>query len=333
MAEETIQQEPKVDVEALRASIDAAHRTKAPQQPKEPEPPKQETVKQEPPKQEQKQDDGPGGIKELRTEFKARGEKLRTLEQQLSEFEGTKKERDELKARIEELEKKQESYKKIESVAALEQSEEFQNKYIKGREQHVTRLKELAELADVPESELMQAVSKKGKDRIAALDDLLGAASRFVSDDIVQEIKAMDRLDSERASELAHANETMEERRRDRENESRRRRDEQARLRTEAWQNTETRLSDELGLSRDQKEAAAKFYRENKDATKAAEITLKGHAYDALQAKLKEAQEELARYRTSEPGLRAGVREAEVDPDRNLSISERINKQLHQRGY
>lgn len=273
------------------------------------------------------------GIKAMRSELEARGEKLKTLEQQLADFEGTRKERDELKSRIESLEAERDRLKKVESVAALEQSEEFQNKYNKGIENSYKRLAELSEYAGIHPDALQLALSKTGRDRVEAMEEILADAGRYLSEDIVTEIKTIDRLSEEKNRELSNAENALKERMAEREHQSRRMTEEQTKARMNAWKQVNERLSGELGLGEDIVSAANEFYTKNTDAGKAAEITIKGHAYDALSAKVAELTAELSKYQRQTPGVRAGVRSSDIAPDEKLSVADRINKQLQDMGF
>lgn len=340
--------EGNIDLASLQASMDAARKFEKDATPVATEAPKEKVVVTDPeaakalepkPEQEPKaesksepKDEGKG-IKALRTELEARGEKLKSLEQQLAEFEGTKKERDELKGRIETLERERERLSKIESVAALEQSPEFQQKYVDGRNGHLAKLQELAGYADIDFSDLQSALGKSGRERVAAMEEILAATGRYIAEDIVQEVKMLDRLDAERASELANASEALKRRVEEREYMSRKQLEEIGKVRTEAWRSVESKLASELQLSDDIKNAATEFYNTNRDAAKAAEITLKGHAFDALNAKLAELQKELSRYQKQTPGVSAGVRATEGSIDDNLTVAQRINKQLEEMGF
>jgi hypothetical protein len=248
-----------------------------------------------------------GKLKTYEKTLAERDTELEGLKKQVTEFEGTRKEYDELKARVSEVEKERDAYKKLESVAALEQSPDFQKKYVEGRNAAVAHLKELATLADIPADDLEAALSKTGRARVQAMDDLLGSVSRYVSDDIVQTIRHIDGLDAEKHGELSAAEQRMQERRAAQETAERRGREERSAAREKAWQSTASALAKDIGLSDKDVADAGEFYKSNKDAAKAAEMVLKGKAFDAIRKERDDLKAELAKYDKATPRVEAGA--------------------------
>lgn len=283
---------------------------------------KPETAAAEPKQSDAKKPEAEkGGIQELRKSREEAIEKLKThektlaereqklseLEKQVQEFDGTRKEYEALQKRIGEVEEERDKYKKLDSIAAWEQDTETHKKFVEPHGKAIERLKELAGLADLDPDELVAAASLTGKAKVQALDSMLEGASRFVSDDIVQTVRFLDELSAARAEELANVDQRMQERRIARENEGRKAIAERTAVRDTAWKVTTELMAKETGLSETEVAAAAEFFKTNKDAGKAAAITLKGHAYDAVKAENAALKAELAKYDKAAPKIEAGL--------------------------
>lgn len=255
-----------------------------------------------------------------------RDTELTGLRKQVTEFDGTLKEHEALKARVATAEQERDKYKKLDSIAAWENDPDTQKKYTEGGKKAADRLRELATLAEIDPDELVSAAGKTGKDKIRALDELLGGASRFVTDDIVQTVRFMEELAAERADELANVEQRMQERRANKETADRQSRAERAAVRDTAWKVTSELLAKDIGLPEPDIAKAGEFFKTNKDAGKAAEITLKGHAFDAVRAENIALKAELAKYDKASPGVHAGVGtnavKVDVKAERRAMIAE-----------
>jgi uncharacterized protein YciI len=241
-------------------------------------------------------------IKATKAALHERETKLAEAQQQLADFEGTRKERDTLRGRIEKLEKERDEMKRLESVSALEQSPEFRQKYEEGRKTHVEHLRELATLADIDPQELLDAVGKKGREHVQAMNNILCSAGEFVSGDIVATVKAIQALDADRAKELASASEVMQQRIYEREKIERQRAAERNESRAKAWQDVSGKLSKELGLTAEEVAEGEDVYKNNQDPGKAAEMILRAiHS-----RRVANLEAEIAKRRAATPGFKAG---------------------------
>lgn len=268
-------------------------------------------------------------IEKIKTHEKTLAERdteLTTLRKQVGEFDGTRKEYETLKARVAEVEKERDQYKNLDSIAAWESDPETHKKFTEPQVKAVERLKELAGMADLDPDELIDAVSKTGKAKVQALDALLEGASRFVSDDIVQTVRFLDELAAARADELANVDHRMQERRAAKETESRKGREERAAVRDTAWKITSDHMAKELGLDEKAVGTAGEFFKSNKDSGKAAEITLKGHAFDAMRERAEKAEAELAKYDKASPKIEAGVGTAAAKTDVKTARKDMIRE-------
>ena len=321
-----------IDIDAAKASMDAAFRTEVKQQPAKqavtptPEP------KVEPQKPPQAQDHTPKG---LRDALEARNRELKELQAKLAEYEPRLKEVDTFKSDFEKtkaerdaLAGERDEYKKLQSVAALEQSPDFQKKYVQGSEMLRNRLQQLAEMAGVAPAELFAAASKTGKDRYSSLDELIDGAPKSLQGKLLSTIDEMDNLAASRQEELSKAHELMQQRVQEHESNDRRTREERARIRDEAWSSAVAKLGKDTGLSESEIHSAFDFIKSNKDASRAAEITLKGHAYDKLATELASLRAEVRAYQDGTPRVGAGARNshgADADLDK-MPLAQRMNE-------
>jgi DNA repair exonuclease SbcCD ATPase subunit len=330
--------------ETYRASMDAAFKGTAPQ-PVIQRDPEAKVVPQPgaPPAQAKpevvpQQDKTPKGLRE---ELEKRATRVKELESKLAEYEPRIKEADtfktELQKRQEELEaiaKERDGLKKLESVAALEQSPEFQKKYVQGREALATRLQQLAEMAKISPAELLSAAQKPEAERYTALEDLISSAPRLLQDKLVRTVEELDALDIARRDELSQAHERMQERLREKETGDRRTREERLKTRTEAFDTVAARLKGE-GLD----DATIAAHRDSFISNKitpaaAAEAYLKGQRYNTMAAKVKELEAEVLAYQSGTPGVRAGKTHSggnNSDLD-NMPLQQRMNELAKRRG-
>ncbi len=247
-------------------------------------------------------------LKTQETAVKERDSQLTELRAQLAEFEGTRKERDELKTQIHSVVKERDSLKKLESKSALEESEPFQEKFVRGEQKNIERLRELAVLADIAPDELLSVIEKTGKAHVQAMDEILGNASSYVGQDIVQTVKAIQALRAERSEQLARADEVMQQRIAERTQSERQKADERSQVRTKAWESVAPALAKELGLKDEQVSEAETFFKTNKDAGKSAEMLLRAQAQKTAEARVKELETELAKYDGAKLKIEADLR-------------------------
>lgn len=331
-----------VNAEALKTSMSAAFRHEKTPDPviqRNPEP--RVVVGDTPPLETKVSPEPDKTPKGLRDALEARNKRVKELEDQLKEYEPKVKELDTFRTKAEQLQAERDSIaserdglKKLESVAALEQSPEFQKKYVQGREALVGQLKTLAQYAEVPEEDLFAAVSKTGKDRYRALSDLVGSAPDMLRTELLEAIRALDTLDGQRFEELSKANDIMQERVRDRETQERRKGEERSSIRTKAWDEVSARMKTELGLSDEVISVAAEAYKTNRDPAKAAEMVIKAHAADAALKELLELREEVKGYQGAMPGVRAGKTGADLqDADlAKLPLAQQMNEKARRLG-
>lgn len=338
VAEAPAQEISGADVEALKSSMAQAFRhenTPTIQRSPETKVVTETTPPQPNPKPTEPKPEDKGGIKGMRAELDKAHAELKEFKAKMPEYEGVKTEYQKLQeahAKREEdykaVTEERDKYKKLESVSALEQSPEFQAKYVQGRETMVMQLQQLAEYAGVPKEDLFAAIGKTGKDRYTALDDLVSSAPSILKDDLLNHIKSLDALDYERHQQLSNADKVMQERLRERETVDRRTREEKAKTRAEAWEKTAPELAKELGLSEDDLKTASEFFKSNRDPVKAAQAAVRAQAIPALQKRLTEALEEIAGYQGAAPGLRAGKPNTGGDDKRfeGMTLAQQMNE-------
>jgi hypothetical protein len=318
--------------EQALASMQQAHKTE-PRPKAEPtvQPPAETKVVQTDATKPPAQDHTPKGLREaLEREIKARKdieEKLKGYEGLKPQLEAVQAERDKFKTDYESTAKQAEELGKLQSVAALEQSRPFQEKYVQGKNMLVTRLTQQAEMAGIAPADLIEAASKSGKERYTAIEEVISQAPRLLQDDLIRTIRDIDHLDADKSAELSQASEKMQERIREQETGDRRTREERQRAKQEAWDTTSTRLKTELGADDDTIKKAAEFYQSNRDLSKTSEIVIKGHAYDAMKAERDALKAEVLGYQGQTPGLRSGGGKlAPADPDAKVPLHLSMNK-------
>lgn len=251
--------------------------------------------------------------KKFRTAHKETLSQVDTLKAQLSEFEGTRKERDELKAKISEFEERQKELEKIDSLSKLENLPDFRSKYVDARNSAMKKIDELAGYSDIDPADIRAALAKTGKERYAALEDVLTIAPSITKSKIVGLIDQIESIDVQRQEELANAQESLKRRQEDQEKAQRQQEEEQTKRLEETFQKTSSQLGKELGIDPSAIDKARDFYMKNNDIAKAAEIILKATHFDATKEereKLAKEVEELradnARLRGASPGLGSG---------------------------
>jgi len=244
--------------------------------------------------------------KAYRKTVEERAAEIDGLKKQITEFDGTRKEHETLKEQLSRVEQERDTYKKVQSRAALEATPEYQQEFVADREAAVSRTKELAEAASIDPEALVAALSKKGKAQIQALDELLSGASRFVTEQITQEVRAINGLDAKRAQALENADALMKSRTEEQTTAERRQQEERSKVRAQAWQETSAKVKTDLGLDDKTVEAAHEQFKSNRDAGKAAESWLKASHYDTVRAERDSLKAELERVIKANPGVAAG---------------------------
>ena len=337
---------PTIAVDKMQAAIDAAfkHDTKEPiiqQQQKEVVVTKDEPVKTEvkpevkaEPKADEgepipKEFEGKDWAKNLNKSHREAVSKLKTLETQLADFEGTRKERDELKARVTEMEAKVTEYKQGQSASALERDPDFRKKYVDGRNSQVEKLKSLASAGDIDGDALMAALSKTDpKERLRALDDVVQDAPRILQTKLVSVIDQIETLDEQRNAELRDADEAFSRRETERTQRERQVGEQRSKAALEAWQEA-AKDAEKYGLDSKAVQEAEEFFKSNKDISKAAQAVVKAKAADVLMAKLEELESELAEFRKASPGIKSGVDAGGKAVDPNMSVKDMILQTYH----
>jgi len=333
-----------IDPTAMRAAFDAAL-TKS--KPSIIEPPKKEVVvSQEPiktpetlageaPAQDEDKDiptefKGKDWVKNMRNAHKEAVGKLKILEGQLVDFEGTRNERDDLKARIAEFDAKVSEYKQGQSATALERDPDFRKKYVDGMAQHVSKLESLADVGGLDKDALKAALAQKEpKERVRALDDVVQDAPRYLQGKIIAAIDQIETLEEERAAELKNADESYSLREAERARSERESEERRAKESLDAW-NAAQKLAGDYGLDTVAVREAEEFFKNNADIGKAAEAVVKSRAADVLKVKVRELEGELAKYRQASPGIRTGSSHGN-EGDANLTFAQRVLKGLNNR--
>ena len=256
--------------------------------------------------------------------------KLKELQGQLTDFEGTRKERDELQTKIEELRQQNAEYKKGQSATALEMDPDFRKKYVDGRNTQVNTLKTLSDNSDIDFNALQSAMAKTGKERFRALDDVISDAPRSLQTKLLNAIDSLDSLESARAEELSNADAAFSQRQSARQEAERAQSEQRTKVALDAW-NEAQKIATDLGLDSTAVQEAEAFFKSNKDVKKAAEAVVKAKATDVLQAKVKELQAELEKIHQTSPGVRSGNTTGNDPGSAKLSFSESVLAQLHRR--
>lgn len=260
----------------------------------------------EPARKENQEAPEKGPMAELRKAHKTQLDRADALEKQLSEFEGTKKERDELKEKYESAQSDIAKARKIESVAALEQDEDFQSKYVAGKDKLIASLKDIASTGNIEEGEIFKAMQiADKKSRIEAINNIYTQLPEYLRDDLRTALKGIEKLDADRANELSHAEDVLAKRLEDNRSKKRQKTESESAESKAAWDEVASQAKD-MGLTDDQVMEAKEFYFKNKDRKKAALTVMEARRVKVLEAKLAEAQEEIGRYKGASPGIRAG---------------------------
>lgn len=249
----------------------------------------------------------------VRDTVKTKDTELSTLQQQLSDFEGTKKERDELKGRITDLEKKEQEWNEVRSVSELERRPDYQRDFIKPREEAAKQLSELAGYAEIKPEELKAAVAKTGKARFDALEEVLAGVSGSLRGRIERIVDRLDELDTAAGVARQNAAEEIQRRETQTQQQQRQRVEEFNKQAVAVFDSTAAELKD-LGLTPEEVAAAKVDFTQNKDIGKASKILLKAYALDhtakeltEARVKLKEMGDELARLKKASPDADAGT--------------------------
>lgn len=264
-------------------------------------------------------------VKTFRKTVEERTTEIDGLKKQISEFDGTRKEYETLKEQLLKVEQERDTYKKVQSRASLEATPEYREKFVDGRNKAVVRVKELAEAASIDPEALISALDKKGKAQIQALDELLNGASRFVTEEITQEVRAINGIDAERAQALENADKLMQSRTQEQETATRRQQEERSKVRAQAWQDTSAKLKTELGLDDKTVENAHELFKSNRDAGKAAEAYLYRAHYDTVRAERDALKTELEKFIKTDPGVSAGGKDAASKKETRADLISRVD--------
>lgn len=275
--------------------------------------------------------------KKFRGEHQAAKQELASLKTQLSDFEGTRKERDELKGKITDYETQIQTLKEVDSLTRLQNDPDFQAKYDIPRKGICDKLKEQAEYGDIDPKELINVLGKSGKEKIQALEDIISTAPSIVKGKIVALIDQLDTIDTERASELTNASHNLEKRTKDREASNKKQREDYEKNALETFSRKSESLEKELGIPKEIIDKAREFFTKNHDLDKATEIIIKGMYADHLkvtgadsQKKIADLEKELAEYRNANPSIRSGSPLSPTSPDKDLGYVEAIQKAVRE---
>lgn len=255
---------------------------------------------------------------------------------QLSEFEGTKKERDDLKSRIEAMEGELKGYKEIDSIVKLENSPSFKREFVEPRNQAVATMKELAGYGGVDAMALQSAISLTGKAKLDALETILSdVSSTLLRGKLERVIDQIECLDSKMAQERSNADASIKERDTRAQAKQRENSEQFKAGAKQAFDTVAARLSKELGIDTETIESARKFYESNEDLGAVAERIIKAHVADAtvaekqaLKKELEETKTELERYRKGSPGLNGGTGERSGAVTAGMSFIEGAKRAL-----
>jgi len=244
-------------------------------------------------------------VKAFRKTVEERAAEVEGLKKQITEFDGTRKEYEALKEQLSKVEQERDGYKKVHSRAALEATPEYQKKFVTDRDASVSRARELAEAASIDPDALVSAFSKKGKAQIQALDELLNGASRFVTEQITQEVRAINGMDAERVQALENADALMKSRVEEQTATERRQQEERSKVRAQAWQETSAKAKTD-GIDDKTLEAAHEKFKSNRDAGIAADAYIRAEHYPSLKAERDSLKAELEKFIKASPGVSAG---------------------------
>lgn len=244
-------------------------------------------------------------VKTFRKTVEERAAEIDGLKKQIAEFDGTRKEHEALKEQLSRVEQERDTYKKVQSRAALEATPEYQGKFVEGRNKAVARARELAEAAGISPDDLTAALEKKGTAQIKALDELLGGTSRFVTERIAAEVQAINSIDAERSQALENADALMKSRTEEQTAAERRQKDERLKIRAQAWQETSAKAKTD-GIDDKTLEAAHEKFKSNRDAGIAADAYIRAEHYPTLKAERDSLKGELEKFIKANPGVSAG---------------------------
>lgn len=240
---------------------------------------------------------------------------LTTLKEQLTDFDGTRKERDELKVRITEMEGELKGYKEIDSIVKLENSPGWKRDFVEPLNKAHAQLKELAGYGEIDPVALNAAIGLTGKAKFDALENLLSVVPAVLRGRIERVIDTIETKQSAMADERANAETAISDREKRAQQGQRDRHQQFQQTAKQAFDSTVKDIAAELGIKADAPEIATarKFFESNEDIAAAAKIIVRGHLLDAtatekktLVAKVTELETELARYRKASPGLNGG---------------------------
>lgn len=260
---------------------------------------------------------------------------VKKLNEDLKDFEGTRKERDDLKARIEKLEKENTELGKIDSISKLENHPDFKRKYVEAKEQSIEKLKKVAGMGEISADDLVAALNKSPKEKYAVLDDLTDGLPSALKSKIFAEVDRIETIDEQRQTELAAAQENLSkltaQQREDARNEEAKR--------VKVFERVAERLKTELGLDDDAIADRKKFWMSNEDEERAVEILLREKVAEMsisekkkLMATVAELEKEVAQYRKGGGALRAGGDPPADGADDKLDLVSFMTKKAREMG-
>ena len=272
-------------------------------------------------------------LRNLRRDADERGRQIKDLQEKLSDYDTVKTQRDDAVKRLEELRKFSEGHEKIASVAALEQSDEYQEKFVKGEESLLEQIKQLSVENGIDENEVFKAVNNPNKvERAQQIASLYSGINEFNRDDFRQAVKNLDNLRVNRARALADAKTELQQsvaKRRQEENE---RNTAKLRESRDAWLSASLHAA-ELGVEDKTVREAEAFWNGARDRNKSALVVLKGFAYDKAQERIRELEGTLAQYQGAQPGLRTGTPVPVVNGSGEVTDLKSAMAKLRSGGY
>lgn len=281
---------------------------------------------------------GKGSWDTFRESHKRVRSELTEAKAQLTEFEGTRKERDELKSRIEKLESDNAELGRIDSLSKLENHPDFRRKYIDARNSQVENLKKFAGIAEISPEEILAALSQPEKQRYIAIDDLLSSVTPTLQTKIRLAVDAIEGIDSARQSELSEAQQSLSKIQQQQAEAQRQYLASEEKTRREVFAQVAAELSKELDLSEEDTKDAEKFFLGNDDLKKAVRIILEAKASSKALAskaelvkKLSDMEADLKQYRGAQPGLSAGAPSGE-QYDKNVDFVELTLREARKAG-
>lgn len=263
-----------------------------------------EPVQQPPP---QRQEETPDWIRNLRKETAEKGKQIKDLQEKIADYDTIKTQRDEATKRMEELRKIVDIREKVASVAALEQSDEYQEKFVRAEDTMIESLKTLSSENGLDAEAVMSAVNNPNKiERAQQIAAIWSSMSEFNRDEFKQTVKNIDNLRSNRARALMDAKTELQQavaKRRQDESEKSAAKTRESR---DAWLSASIHAA-ELGIDDKTLREAEAFWNGARDKVKSALVVLKGFAHDSKDARIKELEDVVRQYQGAQPGLRSGT--------------------------